>query len=459
MSKRVLAILLAMLMAVGIYSTVANAGVEGDFTLHIIGWPQTTSYEADKFDFDVEALLNLDFTLSGLTFSNDLAMGIAGIEHYIADIQTTLGAMNLYDEFAFAKPYINCNYWYPSKWKGPEVDCTPAGNVLFVKKRVTMEITLGGLTVSNLAIFEDIDFPQPTDTTYTDDDASGYYDQPDQRFRFGDIITVSGTTVSGIEVTTKTGICADFDIYGGVYLWDILGKWGVYKVLESAPDNVIKKKKWSESVCENEKLEFTKEYIAVTGVTPMSGLTFNVHTIFNPSLAAPFTNFFGAVEAVYTLPMNLGTAYVWLDFLQPKDLVFETPFPLVALTLGHGLQIVWQDLNASLGVDAGDYLLSTLLLQFQNVTMQNWLWSIVGTGMYYMHNEVDIPISYPEPIGTLTIDAYWYDADEDGNLEFEDIDFGVTKQFGEHNEFSFDAAFNEDGMYGVDFAITVLFSL
>jgi hypothetical protein len=41
----------------------------------------------------------------------------------------------------------------------------------------------------------------------------------------------------------------------------------------------------------------------------------------------------------------------------------------------------------------------------------------------------------------------------------EDIDFAVTKSFGEHNTFVFDALFNEGGLYGADLFITVSFSL
>jgi hypothetical protein len=31
-----------------------------------------------------------------------------------------------------------------------------------------------------------------------------------------------------------------------------------------------------------------------------------------------------------------------------------------------------------------------------------------------------------------------------GHIEFEDIDFGIKKSFGEHNTFSMDALFNEE---------------
>jgi hypothetical protein len=59
MSKRVLAILVAALLAVGIFSAVANAGVEGDFTFHIIMWPKQSpgqAFEVNKFDYRLRGL-------------------------------------------------------------------------------------------------------------------------------------------------------------------------------------------------------------------------------------------------------------------------------------------------------------------------------------------------------------------------------------------------------------------
>ncbi len=452
MSKRALTIFVAMLMAIGVYSAVANAGVEGDFTFDVVMWPTQTGAEAVEFHIDFEALLNLDFTLSGLTFSNDLAMGVAGIEHYIADIQTTLGALDMYDEFAFARPYKGCVSAYgPSKKKDAETACTPYGPVLFVKKRVSLEITIGGLTVSNLAIFEDTSFPVPTDTTTT------RYTSEDQMFRFGDIIGISGTTVSGIGVSAKTGICADFLIYPASYCFDPQCKKTTAKIMEY-PENIIKKKSWTETVCTNEKLEFTKEYISVTNVAPISGLVLNVHALFDPNLASPKTNFWGAVEAVYTLPMGLGTAYSWIDFFTPKDLELEEPFPVVQFQFPN-LWLTWQDSNSSLYLDAGDYVWVAFFLDLQNTALENILKSKVGTGLVWMRNEIEIPISYPEPIGQLAITADWEDIDNDGRIEFEYIDFEIEKSFGEHNTFMIDAYFNENGLIGVDIEIGVSFSL
>lgn len=478
MSKRVLAILVVTLLAIGFFGAVAQAGVEGDFTFDIWMWPQTTTYEAYKFDIDFEALLNLDVTLSGLTFSNDLAMGITGIEHYIADISTTLGALDLKDEFAFAKPYLDCPWYKPSAakyidmWFGggagfpaASTTCHAIGGVLFVKKRVNMEISIGGLTASTLVMFEDVNFPEPTwhgthlvpvppspGATYNN---IYPYDEEDQEFRFGTIFGIRGTTISGIGVTAKTGICADWTIRPAIYFTPDF-KWGDLKLLETAR-NRIKKYSWSQTVCTNEKLEFTKEYIAITNISPISGLVINNHLLFAPSFA-----FFNATEIDYTLPMNLGSVYVWFDAYSPKYIYLEPGLPLgnplVMLNLGQNLLFIWQDVNRTFSMDEGDLVTAWLEMSIQNATFTTIVSSIVSHGLNAMLTEVEIPISYPEPIGSLSITGLWLDIGG-GVLAWEYVDFALTKNIGEHNTFHVDAMFSEDGLLGVNMSIGVNFAL
>jgi len=453
MSKRVLLLTLAVLMAVGIYTAVAEAGVEGSFTFDIYMWPQTTAVEVSKFDFDFEGLLELSITLSGLTFSNDLAIGIAGLEHYIGSVETTLGALTVVDEFVFARPYIGMLYPWPSKWLPGNVG-TPVGNMLFVKKRAYAEMTIGGLTFTNLAMFEDVNFPEPWDTTFTDTNLNGEYDSADQDFRFGDIVGISGTTVSGITVTAETGFCAEWRIRPAYYFL-MGGKHYFYKQLEYAL-NVIKKAAWIQEVvpCEP-NASFFKEYLAIEGITISDILSLDVYSI----VAFTPVDIFTAIESTVDL-FGMGTLYLWMELVTPKDLYIESGSnPLVFLTLGPGLTIVWADSNNTLAIDTNDLVIFDSSMELQGVSFANYLEVLVGTGLNYMHNEVDIPISYPEPIGELTIDAEWYRDAATGHLKFEDIDIGIVKSFGEHNEFGINAAFNEDFLYGVNIWTTVSFSL
>ena len=244
------------------------------------------------------------------------------------------------------------------------------------------------------------------------------------------------------------------------------GKHATLKQLEYAR-NVIKKAWWHESVCTNPKLEFTKEYLAIEGITISDILTLDIYSIvsFIP------LNIFTAIQSTVDL-FGMGTLYIWMDLVTPKDLLIEPTWdpvtgwyrgpagnPIVILTLGPGLTLAWLDANRTLAMDNPDLVIIDTSMELQNVSFATYMEVIVATGLTYMHNEVDIPISFPEPIGELTIDAEWYDADGDGNIEFEDIDFGIVKSFGEHNEFGINAAFNEDGMYGANFWMTVFFSL
>jgi len=220
MFKRILSTLLIVALVVGVSSAVASA-VTGSFTVHISLAPQTRAEEKVPFDIDFEFILDLKFTVSGLTFSFQNAMGVTGIEHAVFNLEANLGALTVHDDFVFATPF-SCA---PAD-KAPTATLFgdvansfcgwgvgPIGSLLFVKKRVQAVISLGGITLDNLAMFEDVNFSTPTwfggyylydqAVAETDDvDGDGVYDQNDQAFRFGDILKVSGETPSGIKITS-----------------------------------------------------------------------------------------------------------------------------------------------------------------------------------------------------------------------------------------------------------------
>lgn len=261
MSKKFIAVSLAV-MLVGLFSTVAMAGVEGDFTFDVSLIPaQTPSAQAQAFDLDFEGLLDVSWTVSGLTISNDLAVGVKGIEHAVFGLDTTLGALTISDSFVFAMPYEKKAVG--GKWKKryvPIPDSAGNYNIQFVDQRVTTELTLAGLSFENMVMFTDVDFPD-ADSAYT---TGAYYNSGTDTstgnqtptFRFGDIITISGETVSGIGVEGVTGICAqvkDLD----VKKYDL----GTY------------------IPCTNDKLEFSFEEINLTGFS-VGPLTLDSYTTF-----------------------------------------------------------------------------------------------------------------------------------------------------------------------------------
>jgi len=247
MFKRILSMLLIAALVVFVSSAVTNA-VTGRFGIHISLMPQTTAQEKVPFEVDLQFGLDLKFTVSGLTFSNQLMFGVAGMEHAVFDLEANLGALTIRDDFVFATPFWCANAQLEGYLGGYTGYCgfdpvIPYGPLLFVKKRVTAEISIGGITLTNLAMFEDVNFSEhPTYYGYElgallvsvgavpraiDKTSDGKYDQLDQKFRFGDILTVKGETPSGIRITSITA----FNAYPQGY-------------------NCVKKKCWAGTVVE-----------------------------------------------------------------------------------------------------------------------------------------------------------------------------------------------------------------
>jgi len=248
----------------------AFGDVNGDVTLQIGLIPEVSNAqtEAIQFAIDFEVLSNVNWTVSGLTLGSRMALGVTGIEHSILTAKTTLGALDIFSESVFATPFATN---IPSDIDGdgipnisdpdidgdglldlvdptpfgtfdafikpdidgdgllnevdPDIDgdgianaidttpfgtnfvitpvVRPIGPTLFVKKRITTTLNLAGFTLTNLAIFEDVNFTHPFASSVQT------YGAELQTFQFGDIITVLGQTVSGINIRSVTGLGAD----------------------------------------------------------------------------------------------------------------------------------------------------------------------------------------------------------------------------------------------------------
>jgi len=175
-------------MALGFYSVTSQADVTGYFETHISFEPQTTADEVSKFDFDFQNDLTVTVAISGLYTTLHTHFGVAGIEDVIVTFAATLGALEVEDEFVFGR------FAYGST--------TPFYDTLhFIKKRVSASISLGGVTFSNLALIEDVNAFGAISPAF------GLAPQS-PTYAFGDVMTISGTTPSGISITGETGICA-----------------------------------------------------------------------------------------------------------------------------------------------------------------------------------------------------------------------------------------------------------
>jgi hypothetical protein len=181
-----------------------------------------TPCEKTLLKFDIESIINATITTSGLQLNFDSAMGIAGLEHLILTATATIGSIDIKSELWLAAPFesvIDVN-------NQPNVVLIPPGKMIFVKKRVTTVIPLGGLTIKNLAMFEDVTFPSPSaDYGTTDCDGDGHVEgtcvmgietnpatrYQTQSFAFGDLLSLQGQTPSGVSISGEIGICATED--------------------------------------------------------------------------------------------------------------------------------------------------------------------------------------------------------------------------------------------------------
>lgn len=357
MSKRVLAILVATLLAAGLFSTVANAGVEGSFCFDFYIVPQTTIAQVTKIDLNFEGILDMDITISGLTISTYMTFGIAGLETVVFDLETTLGFLDIYDEFWFSVPYAG----YPD-FKDTRLDDT----LYFVKKRVNLVATLGGLTVSSLIIFEDLNF------TYCDGYLSVLYGIPcmdpqlvgQQLWGFGICMGIEGETVSGIGISAMTGINCDPQI-----------------------PNLVKKY-YAFGVVQSTELGFTVEKIDITGIE-IAGITIDDYLEFRPG--APITNTMTFKTSLLGISLSVG--------LTTSDITqIGTLSGITFKAALDGITITWVDVNSSLAFDDGDTITVKAVLPIQSATLTATLTSKPVVGI----TKAKLALSLPVPIGTFT---------------------------------------------------------
>lgn len=178
-----------------------------------------TPCEKTLLMFDIESIIEATLVTDHLSLTTNFAIGIAGLEHTILTLGATIGEIDLISEVWFATPFeavtdVNNH---------PNIVMIPPGKIMFVKKRFTTVVNLGGVTLRNLAMFEDVTFPNPNadyGTSDCDGDGNpegtcvnGVQTNPatqyqTQSFAFGDLIHLSGQTPSGITVSSEIGVCA-----------------------------------------------------------------------------------------------------------------------------------------------------------------------------------------------------------------------------------------------------------
>jgi hypothetical protein len=173
-----LGIVAVTVLAMGIFVSTAIADITGNFGTHIAFIPQSTASEIELMDIDFQNELNITAVISGLSTTFHTHFGIAGVEDVQVTSAATLGALDISTRLVFARfAFGSIDPFYDS--------------LHFVKKAVRASIQLGGVQFSNLAQFED---------------TNAFVSQT-AAYAFGDVISISGQTPSGISITAATGIC------------------------------------------------------------------------------------------------------------------------------------------------------------------------------------------------------------------------------------------------------------
>lgn len=382
MSRQILSVIFALLLIFG-YTQISQADVTGSFELDIALIPEGAQTEAVKFDIDFQANLVINITLSGITFGADLGFGVTGVEFAVLSLTTNLGALAVFDQFVFAEPFacvlftggsvsdlntINGGGQLVGQCPGQQV--IPIGDgdgdgvidraVGFVKKRISIELNIAGISLSNLALFEDVDFPDiqgGNDHEHDHFDGNLAYDLSsintdvdDQTptFGFGDVISISGQTVSGITVTGTTAFCAS----GVNYIKKRNFVWEVNEACTSGFGNGTTPIEGGAKT----PLLFEQEDLWVEGIE-LGGVTLDIHSTFIP--LKPIN----AVITASTSIFDLADVVATFNSMNITNLVLSS---VVTTVTSGNLSLTLIDLGGDLSLDQTNAVLSVVLNPNQN---------------------------------------------------------------------------------------------
>jgi len=449
MSRRILSAFLALVLVAG-FAFVSKADVTGSFDIDIALDPQTNAFEAVVFDIDLQANLQVNVTLSGLTFGADLGFGTTGVEFAILSLTTNLGALSVFDQFVFAPPF-GCDE-FPSggqcagQFVGPigdaDGDETADNAVGFVKKRVEMELNIAGITLNNLALLEDVDFPDinatndhehdhfTTSDTYDLSDTNSTINDNVPTFGFGDVITLSGQTVSGISVTNIAGICADAQDVNRIKKRSFAGE--VDAVCAGDDDAVDGT---SEGL-----LAFTVEKILIEGVE-IGGVTIDTELEFRPA---------SGVSADFTLGFSvagLANVTVFASSTNITNLTLDTISTVVS---ADNLTLVLNDFDGDLTIDEVQGSFAVTLNPNQNpASLSVAIVTERGTGL----SSLSATLSVSRSGLNLTSTTAWAG---DGTLAWDSTSFSLSAEAGALN-FGANMSFSSVGMSGAAINLGIVF--
>ena len=405
----------------------ARADVTGSFTASVLVEPQTTATEIGPAVFDIENAINITVVISGLSTTLHSHFGLPGVEDVQLSYAATLGALDINGTFVFGRFAGTCALNVGGDETCEAVQNNPfplTDDLLFVKKRVKTSISLGGVSFDNLALFEDVNWPETqADTSYQTDG---------QQFGFGDVLSLNGQTASGVTISAKTGICA------------------------SRTPNVIKKHTWPYEVnplcvsaAESNETEtkpnllFDFEELTISGVPIAAGVSASAHVVCEQTTQCNMTNSF-TFTGPMPLPFQASFTFVNLFSLElgPLTLQFSTGPGTVAINFDPDGTItnISLDLSTTLNPDTNP---ATFTIDTDFEPGMGFAQAVIGLNV--SRSNVD-----------FGIEAAFVDADTDGTADFETVDFSVSTSLGAF-ELGTVASFGAFGFHDSTTSFTISF--
>jgi len=369
-----IAILFTTILLIFGLSISVQADVTGSFNLDIMLTPEGTQTEAVTFLFDIMSNLQFNSVFSGITTGADIGFGVTGLEFAVLKVVVNLGALVLRDDNIFAVPFACLNF-SESTGNGPDDqvgavcpgrflipigdvdgdDVADPNAVAFVQKRTDIEINIAGLSLSTLFLFEDVDFP---DISSVDDhehdhfngnvvyhiyEVNGEFDDQTPTYGIGGVLTISGQTVSGVNVESETAICAKATHRIKKRQWD----YEVTKQCASLLLGVIIEGGGSDYLFESQRLW-------ITGLQA-GDLLLDIHTEVQPP-----QNFSAMITASYTIA-DLANVMVTIDVDQ------DGPNALIGQLISDNLTVILHDLGADSQLDSAVGIFNFLLNSDENL--------------------------------------------------------------------------------------------
>jgi hypothetical protein len=449
-SRRILSAFLALTLIAG-FAAVTKADVTGSFDIHFQMIPEGLQTEAVEFYFDIQANLQVNVTLSGLTIGTDIGFGTTGIEFAIITLDTSLGALTVNDTFVFAPPFAcgleaEGNGSNTAEWSGqcPGQYVTTIGEVGFVKKRIELELNIAGITINNLALFEDVDFPDIQGGSnhehdhFTDGDV--YYvttwnndvDDATPTFGFGDVITLSGQTVSGITVTGRTAFCADDRNYIKKRNW----AWEVNKACTATLGGAIEEIEGGAKT----GFFFEEEYLGISGVN-LGGIDLSMDIFFWPLLPL-YASISGSFDV-----LDLASVEFALTSTNITNLTLDE---ISAVVVTGNLILILTDENGDLDFDEITAIFSGVLNPNQNPADFTAIVVNDGSGITYL--ELDLGITR----GILAFDvATWFVGG--GTLAWGGTNFAMSVDYGNGFAIEADMTFSQIGLLDLGMNVGITF--